>query len=340
VRGSVCCEQLYNSTVSHSKRKWPASLSLPSRSHHILSGEQTNYGTHSTFLDVVSEAMSETSTIRADSPVCQQSEDDDVNLRKPLLIDVEYEVETPNQYLPTYAAQLSQLQRRLSQNDRNLGDSAVVSSSQIIIFDDHPSYLVPRAKIADPELDRKLAAWHWSTSPDAASPSVGHIFLAHQLLTLVTNFTRDAGNDTKTDIAKTLLQARCIEALEEFTTPTTYRSRQVESRHYYGICLALHQHRNHLVRDARGGSIGRVLGRLSSWVPHQDMVTLYIQSLCGGSSSLHLSWQDACGPDSKAISFPPLLNREARASQSPLPNCTTMKTKVTGGSAAIVRLLT
>jgi hypothetical protein len=275
--------------------------------------------------------MSETSTVRADSPVCRQSpEGDDFNLREPL----------PSQLIETYTAQLSRLQQRLSQNDKNLGDSNVVSSDQIIMFDDHPSYLVPRAKIADPELDRKLAAWYWSTFAGATSPSVGRTFLAHQLLTLITNFTRDAGNDTKADIAKTLLQARCIEALEEFTTPTTYRSQQIESRHYYGMRLTLHHHRNHLVQDARGGRIGRVLGRLSSWVPHQDEVTLYIQSLCGGSSSLHLSWQDACGPASKAISFPPLLNREVNASRPPRLNYTTMETKMTGGSAAIVRLLT
>jgi hypothetical protein len=178
--------------------------------------------------------------------------------------------------------------------------------------------VVPCATLADSELGRKLAAWHSRTFPNTVAPSVGNVFGADSLLTLLTNFTRHVGNTPNTDHAQALLQATCIQTLEEFTTPTTYRFRQTEPRHYYGLRLALHYHRNHLVQDARGGSKGRVLGRLSSWIPDQDDVTLCIQPLCGDAFLVKLSWQEA----SKAITFPPLLKKEVTAYEPPLLNST------------------
>lgn len=264
---------------------------------------------------------SDTSTICAGSPVREKSQEGgDSNQPKPYpsqLIDKKSEAKVPAGSavdLLAYEQQLSQLLQQHWQNSTVLGYPTRALPGKIIILHNHPTFVVPGATLADSELGRNLAAWHRRTP--SAAPSVANVFGADSLLTLLTNFTRHVGRTPNTDHAQALLQAVCIQTLEEFTTPTTYRFRQIEPRHYYGLRLALHYHGNHLMQDARGGSKGRVLGRLSSWIPDQHDVTLCIQPLCGDAFPMKLSWQEA------SEAFPPLLKKEVTAYEPPLLNST------------------
>jgi hypothetical protein len=283
--------------------------------------------------------MSDTSTIRADSTVCGQSQEAcDSNQPKffpSQFIDESSEAKILD--LSTYEMLLSELLQKHWQKSTALGYPTQALPDKIIIIHNHPALVVPYAILADSELGRELATWYRSTFPNTDAPSVGSVFVADSLLTLLTNFTRQVGSTRNADHAQALLQAACIQTLEEFTTPTTYRFRYIEERHFYRLRLTLHHHRNHLVQDARDDK-GRVLGRLSSWIPGQDDVTLRIQPLCGNEFSVKLSWREACDPASKVFAFPPLLNKEVSASYKPLQlNSTAAKNKMAGSHTTLVR---
>ena len=283
--------------------------------------------------------MSNIPTFHAESPVSEQSQEDGDSNRPKLfpsqLINEKSGAKIPALDLSTYEKQLSRLLQQHWQESTVLGYPTRALPNKIVILHNHPTFVGPLATLADSELGRNLEDWHRHTFSNTVALSVGNVFGADSLLTLLTNFTRHAGSTPNTDHAQALLQAACIQTLEEFTTPTTYQFRQIGPRHYYGFRLALHYHRNHLAQDARGGSKGRVLGRLSSWFPDENDVTLCIQPLCGDAFVVKLSWQEAF----KAITFPPLLEKEVTAYEPPLLSSTATETKMVGGPTAFVRPL-
>jgi hypothetical protein len=238
------------------------------------------------------EIMSDFSAIRAGSPPCGQSQEDGNFPSQPKT--------------PALEPCERQLSRQHWQESTILGFPTRTLPDKVIVLHSHPSFIAPLATLADSELGRSLAAWHGRTFPNALTPCLGNAFVAERLLTLLTNFTRHVGSSPNTDHAQAVLQVACMETLERFTSPTTFEFRYVGPRVYFGLRLALHHHRNHLVQDGRGINVGRVLGRLSSWISDEDHLTLCIQPLCGDAFLAKLSWQEA----SKAFTFPPLLRRK------------------------------
>src|SRR5271156_971906 len=139
--------------------------------------------------------MSDTSTIRAESPVCGQSQEgSDSNQPKffpSQLIDKSSKPKTLN--LSTYEIQLSQLLQQHWRKSTALGCLTQALLDKTIIIHNHPAFVVPHATLADSELVHKLAAWHRRTFLNAVAPSIGSVFVADSLLTLLTNFTRHVG---------------------------------------------------------------------------------------------------------------------------------------------------
>jgi hypothetical protein len=279
--------------------------------------------------------MSDTSTIRAESPGDERS---------PVACNEQPQVvcDLPSQLIPknsgtetlalsAYEKRLSKLLRQQWQKSNALGYPTLALPNEIIILHNHPIFVGPVATLADSELGHSLAAWYRTTFPNDVAPRADGVFSADKLLALLTTFTRHVGNTPKTAHAQALLQAACVQTLEEFTTPTTYDFRWMEPRHYYGLRLILHYHRNHLVQDGSEGNSGRVLGHLFSWIPHRDDVTLFIRPLYGDTFQMKLSWQDACDPVSKAITFPPLLKKD----KPPLLNSNAVDNNVMEGSTAV-----
>lgn len=280
--------------------------------------------------------MSETSTIRADSP--KPAEGVHINLPKllpSLLIPARPKAKEPVQHIPTYAAQLPRLQQHRWHPGTGLSNLILAPSDPIIKFYHNPSYLVPRAIILDRVLDKELAAWFWLTLPNAALPSLSNMFPADQLL------TRHDGTTADRDHAKDALHAVCIQMLEGFETPTTYRSKKVDPSYYCGISFTLLHYENRLFQfpSQTNKGTGQQVGRLSSWDLHQDHVMAGIQSLSGEPISRRLSWQKACDLASILTGSGPLFKKEVTAYGQPMPTYTTVGTAMTGSSTAFVSLV-
>lgn len=254
--------------------------------------------------------MSETSTLGGDCSNNEQSVGGaKYDLRKSLprlSIPERQETKTPL---------LLQPRQDRWQEDTGLSDLPMGSSTGLITFFNKHLRPFPRAIISDQKLCRELADWTNFTLPNAPAPSTPKLYRVDNLLSLLTNFTRQRGSTSDLEHVLDLLQLVCVHLLEEFQTPTTFRSQNIHSRYYYAIRLALHHHRNHLIQTKKGSE--QQVGRLSAWSSEKDHVTLRIWSLDRELISCRLSWQEACDPASPLVNFPPLSRREVSAYNPP-----------------------
>jgi hypothetical protein len=289
--------------------------------------------------------MSETSTICADSPEPEKPAEGVHNNPSKLLpslsIPARSKASEPAQLAPAYAAQLPRLQQHRWRPGTGLSGLTLASSDPIITFYHNPSYLVTRAIIQDRVLDKELAAWYWVTFPNAALPSLGNMFPADQLLTLLTQFTCHNGTTADRDHAKDTLHVVCVRMLEEFDSPTSYRSEEVNLRYYCGISFTLLHHENRLLQFLSQTNKGAVqqVGRLSSWDFHQDHVVVNIRSLGGESINRHFTWQQACVLASMSTGSGPHFKKEVTAYGQPRPTYTAARTEMTESSTAFVGLV-
>jgi len=287
--------------------------------------------------------MSETPTIRADSLEHEKPAEGvhpNLSMHLPSLSIPARPENEPAQHIPTYEAQLPRLQPRWHAGT-GLSRLILAPSDPIITFYHNPSHLVIRAVILDRVLDKELAAWFWLTFPNAALPSLSNMFPADRLLTLLTNFTRHGGTTPNRDHAMDALHAVCIQMLDEFETPTTYRSEEVDPRYYCGISFALLYHERRLIQfpSQTNKGAGQQIGRLSSWSFHQDHIMAGIQSLGGESISRRLSWQQAYNLASLLTGSGPLFKKEFTAYGQPRPTYTTVGTEMRESSTTFVSVV-
>lgn len=257
-------------------------------------------------------ATSDTSTIRSESPKQEESAPPasatSWNLFPSALIPPRQESMSSAELLLSYQSLGLEILRcgwREDPGVAGLSGLNLASFPKIITFFSNQTSVVPRAMIVDPKLVREFAAWMWCTFRNTDAPSTQVAFPIERMLVLLTDFTRGKGSNADMAFAMDMSHAACIHVLQNFQTPTTYQREEVHPRHYYGMRLALHYHRNHFANEDTPQ-----MGRLDSWRPHRSYLELTIQQIGGQLITQRVSWEDVADLSSVFSSFPPLFNRD------------------------------